>query len=300
MFVHDGCEAWTVSRPEHQSIPDWLRPPAAGNGLSDFWAVYEPQYDEISAATLALLQGERDLVEVIRTQSNQQPRDDLRRDLAEAIRTSQWAAYAAALNSVGAHYAAGGLEFRVWSLAIRAFRSVMRERLLAAYCDSAPRVAGSIGAMDDLVDMMLAIITDEYIRQREATIREQQTIRELSTPVLRVNSGVLVAPVVGVFDSVRAEQLTRELLAAISNQRVSAIVLDVTGLSAIDEIVAAHILSMVAACRVMGAATVLSGVSPATARMLGHVGVEMSGLITANDLRDGIARANAVVASRIF
>jgi hypothetical protein len=73
---------------------------------------------------------------------------------------------------------------------------------------NSPGLADSIGAMDELADMMLAVITEAYVRQREAIIREQQTIRELSTPVLRVNRDVLVAPVVGVFDTVRAEQLT--------------------------------------------------------------------------------------------
>ena len=289
-----------MTRPDQQHDRDWLRPPLAGSGLSDFWAVYDSQYQEIGAATLAVLRAEPDLVEHIQSFSDQQPPERLRDLLADAIRMGDWSAYAAGLESLGAHYAQRGLRFHVWSLALRAFRSVMRERLLIAYGPSAERFAASIAAVDDLADMMLAVITEEYLRRRETIIRDQEAIRELSTPVLRVAPEVLVAPLVGVIDAVRAEQLTRQLLEAISRLPVRAIVFDVTGLHTIDAAFANHIPDMMAACRVMGTGTVISGLSAANAVILGRAGVDIPTVVTAGDLSDGIARASALVASGRF
>ena len=61
------------------------------------------------------------------------------------------------------------------------------------------------------LDMGLAI--DTYINSRERTIREQQaTIQELPTPVLPFREGMLLVPIIGLIDSLRARQLTEQLL----------------------------------------------------------------------------------------
>jgi rsbT co-antagonist protein RsbR len=265
--------------------------------MRDLWAVYDGQYDEIAASTLTALEAESGLMETIRTYSNQQRPETMRTLLAEAFQSGRWAEYAAGIRSMGAHYAQRGLEFNVWFLTLRAFRAVLRERLQIAYGDTPARFADSVAALDDLVDMMLAVITEEYLRQREATILEQQSIRELSTPVLRLKPGLLVAPAVGVLDAARAEQLTQHLLEGIEQHRARVVVIDVTGILAIDATVASHLLRTVSACRVMGAVSVISGLSAENAVTLGRVGVDLSLLVAAGDLEDGIRRADALLSS---
>jgi rsbT co-antagonist protein RsbR len=275
----------------------WLRPPPAGQALTDLWAVYDGHYEEIGAATLKLLEAEPGLIDTIRRQANQQPPGQMRALLADAFLHGRWDEYAAGLRSIGTFYAQRGLEFNVWFLTLRAFRTVARERLLAAYGDTPARLGDSLGALDDLVDLNLAVIADEYLRQREAIIVEQQAIRELSTPVLRLKPGLLVAPAVGVLDAGRAEQLTQHLLEAIEQHRARVVVIDVTGIHAIDATVAGHLLRAVGACRVMGAVSVLSGLSAENAITLARVGVDLGMVVTAGDLQDGIRRADALLSS---
>jgi rsbT co-antagonist protein RsbR len=276
-----------------------FHPPAPGAGLTDFWTVYASHYQEIGRATLALLQAEPGLLEVIQTFANRQPPERLRDLLGEAIRSGDWTAYAAGQSKLGAYYAELGLAFNIWFPALRAFRSAMREHLLAAYGPT-QRFVDSVVSLADVIDMMLAVITEEYLEQREAIIREQEAIRELSTPVLCPKRGILVAPAVGVFDAARAEQLTRRLLDAIADQGARAVVIDVTGIHTIDEFVATHIGRTVAACRVMGAVAVLTGLSPANATILGRAGLDLGAIVTASNLEDGISRAEALSSSGKF
>jgi rsbT co-antagonist protein RsbR len=48
-----------------------------------------------------------------------------------------------------------------------------------------------------------------FVEQRERVIRQQQdSIRELSTPVLQVRERLLIPPIIGILDRPRAQQLT--------------------------------------------------------------------------------------------
>jgi rsbT co-antagonist protein RsbR len=88
------------------------------------------------------------------------------------------------------------------------------------------------------------------------------------TPVLRVAAGVLVVPMVGHYHAARVQELTQSVLAAISQQRAHALILDVTGLIDADARVADYFTRTAAAARLLGARCLLAGVSPALALLL--------------------------------
>ena len=82
------------------------------------------------------------------------------------------------------------------------------------------------GALNDVLDTYepaanaIAItVAVGFVRERERIIREQQeAIRELSTPVLQVRERLLILPIIGLIDPLRARQLTEQLLARDSRQ----------------------------------------------------------------------------------
>src|SRR6266702_2518423 len=75
----------------------------------------------------------------------------------------------------------------------------------------------------------------------ERVIRQQQeAIRELSTPVLQVRERLLILPIIGVIDPHRARQLTEQLLRGIRTNRARVVVIDITGVAAMDANVANH------------------------------------------------------------
>jgi rsbT co-antagonist protein RsbR len=131
----------------------------------------------------------------------------------------------------------------------------------------------------------------------ELTARKQaeEAIRALSTPVLPIRERLLVLPLIGIIDSVRALQLTEQLLASIRTYRARAVVMDITGVPIVDSKVANHLLQTVEAARLMGAAVIVSGISSEIALTLVRIGVDLSRLRTTTDLRGGLEEAELLI-----
>ena len=141
---------------------------------------------------------------------------------------------------------------------------------------------------------------DIYIYQRERTIAlQQEAIRELSTPVLTIRDRLLVLPIIGVLDTSRAQQLTEELLKAIRDSRARVVILDVTGVPAVDSAIANHLLQTVEACRLMGAQVIVTGLSSSVAQSLVTLGVDLTKLNAVGDLQGGIEVANQIMGYRV-
>jgi len=165
-------------------------------------------------------------------------------------------------------------------------------------------------AVEKLIFLDLSLVLDTYLAVRERTIRDQQDairemtlrqqrdmIRELSTPVLQIRQGLLMLPIVGSIDSQRAQMLTQAVLEAIRDRRSRVVVLDITGVPAVDSAVANHLVQTVDACRLMGASVVLTGLSPEVAQTLVTLGIDLSTMITVGDLEGGLAAADRLLGS---
>jgi rsbT co-antagonist protein RsbR len=158
-------------------------------------------------------------------------------------------------------------------------------RILDAYEPAANRIAVTVGV--------------SFVDERERVIREQQeSIRELSTPVLQVRNGLLILPIIGVLDAPRARQLTEQLLAGIQSNRAKVVVIDITGVATIDEGVANHLVHAVEAARLMGASAIITGLSPRIAQTLVDLGVDLSMMKTVGDLQGGLEEADRVLGYR--
>jgi rsbT co-antagonist protein RsbR len=146
----------------------------------------------------------------------------------------------------------------------------------------------------------IGIIVDTLIAERERTIVAQQdAIRELSTPVLQLRDRLLVLPIIGLLDSDRARQLTDGLLRAIRANRARVVVMDVTGVGAIDSKVANHLLQTVAASRLMGATVIITGLSGEVAQALVTLGVDLGNVNTMADLQGGLEEAERLLGYKV-
>jgi rsbT co-antagonist protein RsbR len=158
-------------------------------------------------------------------------------------------------------------------------------RILDAYEPAANRIAVTVGV--------------SFVQERERVISEQQeAIRELSTPVLQVRDRLLILPIIGVLDTARARQLTEQLLGAIRDNRATVVVIDITGVATIDETVANHLVQTVEASRLMGASTILTGLSPDIAQTLVDLGVDLGMMKTVGDLQGGLEEAERLAGYR--
>jgi PAS domain S-box-containing protein len=135
----------------------------------------------------------------------------------------------------------------------------------------------------------------ERREQEQLVQRQRDEILELSTPVIQVWDKVLILPLIGTLDSLRAARLTESLLERIAADQAEVVILDVSGVPAIDSGVARHLLKTVQAARLMGTASILSGVRPETAQSMVHLGIELGGLRSRTSLKDALQLALRLV-----
>ncbi|MFY0310530.1 protoglobin domain-containing protein [Leisingera sp. D0M16] len=129
----------------------------------------------------------------------------------------------------------------------------------------------------------------------EAIEQRERQMSELPTPALRLQEGLLLVPVVGVLDSHRSRLLTMQILDAIREQSARVVVLDITGVAAVDSMVANHLIQTMTATRLMGAQSVLTGISAEVAQALVKIGVTGDALNPAGDLERGVETARKLL-----
>ncbi len=277
--------------------------PTEQKALKDFWEVYDANFDQISAGTLAALADQAEFGAILRATPPQQMEATNRRSrdlMRRATLEGDWEPYFADLREQGAMYARCGLSFTAWFEAVGAFRTLLEPLLLAAYGKTPRRMLAAIDAMNRFIDRAMAVIGEEYLGTKQKIILQQQeALRELSTPVLQVRDKMLLLPIVGMIDTQRARQLTEELLRAIRANRARVVVIDITGVAAVDSKVANHLVQTVDAARLMGARAIVTGLSAEVAQALVTLGVNLSMLNTVGDLQGGLEEAERLLGYRV-
>ncbi len=134
-----------------------------------------------------------------------------------------------------------------------------------------------------------SLVYQKELEEKLSTIEIQRAaIRELSTPIIEVWEGVLCLPVVGVIDSTRAAEMTEALLNSIVEKKAECAIIDITGIQVMDTGTADHFLRMARAVRLLGASCLLTGINPAIAQTIIHMGVDLSGVITHRTMRNAL------------
>jgi rsbT co-antagonist protein RsbR len=178
-------------------------------------------------------------------------------------------------------------------------RDALARALFARYQEDADHLNRILDAYEPAANRIAVTVGVSFVEERERVIHEQQeSIRELSTPVLQVRERLLILPIIGVLDSARARQLNEQLLAAIRDRRAAVVVIDITGVATIDRTVANHLVQTVEASRLMGARTILTGLSPEIAETLVDLGVDLSMMRTVGDLQGGLEEAERLAGYR--
>src|SRR5881394_1247242 len=116
---------------------------------------------------------------------------------------------------------------------------------------------------------------------------------------LQVRERLLILPIIGVIDPQRARQLTEQLLRAIRTNRAKVVVIDITGVAAMDSNVANHLVQTVEASRLLGATVIVTGLSPEIAQTLVTIGVDLSEMATVGDVQGGIEEAERLLGYKV-
>jgi rsbT co-antagonist protein RsbR len=143
-----------------------------------------------------------------------------------------------------------------------------------------------------LVDGLAAVTFETFIKGREEVIlRQTDEITEISTPVIRVWDGILALPIIGTLDSARTQVVMENLLVQIVETGSSIAILDISGVPAVDSLVAQHLIKTVSATRLMGAECIISGIRPEIAQTVVHLGIDLSSIVTKATLASALRYA---------
>ncbi len=180
-------------------------------------------------------------------------------------------------------------------------RDVLARSLFARYHADFDKLNRILDAYEPAANRVAITVAVGFVQERERTIREQQeAIRELSTPVLQVRERLLILPIIGVIDPHRARQLTEQLLRGIRTNRARVVVIDITGVAAMDSNVANHLVLTVEASRLLGATVIVTGLSPEIAQTLVNIGVDLGKMNTVGDLQGGIEEAERLLGYKVM
>ena len=179
-------------------------------------------------------------------------------------------------------------------------RDVLARSLFAKYQTDVEKLNRILDAYEPAANRIANTVAVGFVQERERVIRQQQeAIRELSTPVLQVRERLLILPIIGVIDPHRARQLTEQLLRGIRTNRAKVVVIDITGVAAMDATVANHLVQTVEASRLLGASSIVTGLSPEIAQTLVNIGVELGKMNTVGDLQGGIEQAERLLGYKV-
>ncbi|MGZ3885546.1 MAG: STAS domain-containing protein [Bacteroidia bacterium] len=146
--------------------------------------------------------------------------------------------------------------------------------------------------ISNLIDSFGITTFETFIKGREDVIlRQTDEITEISTPVIRVWEGILALPIIGTLDSARTQVVMESLLQEIVETGSGIAILDISGVPAVDSLVAQHLIKTVSATRLMGAECIISGIRPEIAQTVVHLGIDLSQIITKSTLASALKTA---------
>lgn len=164
--------------------------------------------------------------------------------------------------------------------------------MLQTEMEGDPTLIGEVWAVNVLLDTLgLRTVEAHQARREEIISRQQIEMLELSTPVVSLWDGILALPLIGTLDSARTQIVMESLLQSVVDTGSSIAIIDITGVPAVDTLVAQHLLKTVAAAKLMGATCIVSGIRPQIAQTMVHLGVGFEGIITKASMADALAHA---------
>ncbi|MFF0109987.1 STAS domain-containing protein [Streptomyces hirsutus] len=143
--------------------------------------------------------------------------------------------------------------------------------------------------LSTLMGTLRVVAMQTALSEGQALIdRQRLQLLEVATPVIRLWDGIVAVPLIGTLDSARSQVVMETLLNAVVDQHARFAILDITGVPTVDSLVAQHLMKTVAAARLMGAECVVSGIRPAIAQTMVHLGLDLGSVLTRASLADAL------------
>ncbi|MFE0849042.1 STAS domain-containing protein [Streptomyces rochei] len=150
-------------------------------------------------------------------------------------------------------------------------------------------VRDCVTTLSVLMGTLRVVVMQTALSEGQALIdRQRLQLLEVATPVIKLWDGIVAVPLIGTLDSARSQVVMETLLESIVEQQARYAILDITGVPTVDSLVAQHLMKTVAAARLMGAECIVSGIRPAIAQTMVHLGLDLGTVVTRSSLADAL------------
>lgn len=128
-----------------------------------------------------------------------------------------------------------------------------------------------------LFRMEMSIISNTFNEEIKKALNEQnETLKELSAPIARLQKDLLFLSLVGFVDSKRAQDVMHAILDRIATTQSRVFIIDIGGIAVMDTAVANYLIKITKATRLMGCQTILSGLSSSIAQTIIELGIDVT------------------------
>lgn len=147
--------------------------------------------------------------------------------------------------------------------------------------------------VNNRASFLLDLSISEIILERERLADElhkknQKAIIELSSPVVPIQNGMAILPLIGDLDLSRSDHIMNKVIPKISELKIDRLIIDFSGITTIDNEVARLIFKIYNVLELLGINTVFTGIRPELARGIITAGIDFSTLKTYGTVQQAI------------
>nr|WP_275585048.1 STAS domain-containing protein [Peribacillus deserti] len=135
------------------------------------------------------------------------------------------------------------------------------------------------------ISYLLDLSITETIVSREQAAEEinnnnQKVITELSSPVVPIQNGMAILPLIGEMDLDRSEHIMNSVIPKISQMKIKCLIIDFSGMASVDTEMASRIFNIYDILRLLGINAMFTGIRPDLATKIIGAGIDFSSLNT--------------------
>lgn len=140
-----------------------------------------------------------------------------------------------------------------------------------------------------MLDISLTETILSYEHHTDALMKKRQKeINDLSAPVVPIQDGIAVLPLIGSVDYDRAEHLLTHAVPKISQLGVQSMIIDFSGIITITPEVAGHVFDIYNVLRLLGINVIVTGIRPDLASEVVKGGIDFSSIKTYANVKQAI------------
>jgi rsbT co-antagonist protein RsbR len=137
--------------------------------------------------------------------------------------------------------------------------------------------------LDYVLETFTSVFMDILLDRLQA---QSNLIMELSSPIIPISDHIGLLPLIGDIDTARARWIMESTLEQSVNLKITQLIIDFSGVAAVDTMVAHKLIQVVQALKLVGVTTTFLGIRPDVAQTAVNLGFNLNNIRAENSLKN--------------